>query len=178
MTPRFNIGDKAWEAQYEREEAMIECPDCAGKRAHTIILGNGEQLSIQCSRCGVGYNPSTGMVPKVTYKSKPVEVVIAGMNITADSVEYSGERRPNRSWRSYRDEDLFDNESDATRRAEERCAAAMTDDLERRECRKDGELHDWSFTASYHKRQANDLRRRADIHEAKINYAKMMAEND
>ena len=163
---RYKIGDTAWRAAWDSAQDWITCPDCAGHKFGTVILGSGEQHTIDCGSCGLGYNPPTGRI--VVYKRNPTaeRVTITGAELSKDGVEY-------RTSGSYcvKDEDLFDTFVGALARAAVRCAEI--DQAERdRILQKEKPARTWAFHVSYHRREAKRHRQEAERHEAKLAVAR------
>lgn len=61
--PPFELGQQvyvAWSSSYA--EHQEPCPICFGNRSVVLILGNGEQLPIECEMCGHGFEGPRGYI--------------------------------------------------------------------------------------------------------------------
>jgi len=56
----FVIGQQMWMAIGESENVSRPCQICNGDRAVTIILGTGEEVSVICDGCGLGFEGPRG----------------------------------------------------------------------------------------------------------------------
>lgn len=71
----FAIGDVVWKRGSGSTERQIVCPDCAGTRAITLILGNGTQQTMDCNVCARGYDRPSGIVTVTDYDARPTRFV-------------------------------------------------------------------------------------------------------
>lgn len=62
MTKVYKVGDWVWYATYESEEIKVPCPVCYGNKVVTVILGNGDEVAVECDYCGKGWQNALGYV--------------------------------------------------------------------------------------------------------------------
>ena len=82
MKPPFEFGQVVFIARassHDRQE--IPCPVCYGKRRVTVILGNDEQVSIECEYCSHGCNPASGRASEWKPWSSVVETTVTGIKL-------------------------------------------------------------------------------------------------
>lgn len=60
--PKFKIGDTVWHATFGMTETWVTCPDCGGTGRLRVTFHDETQVSIECNRCGPGYEPPTGRI--------------------------------------------------------------------------------------------------------------------
>lgn len=92
MTPHidipFALGQVVWRASATPVERWVECPECAGTKAITMILGNGEEYSLECALCGPGYSQSSGLVRVYDYETTPEEFTCTDLEVRDKEVRY------------------------------------------------------------------------------------------
>ena len=84
----FAIGVEVWWVGNGYREEMVACPECCGSRAITMILGNGEHVSLGCALCGPGYQPPTGQIKRTYYQYAPERYVPELVRIDGEEVVY------------------------------------------------------------------------------------------
>jgi hypothetical protein len=60
----FAIGEQCWHIGPGSREEILPCPDCAGTKFVTLILGTGEEHTLDCRGCQSGYDPPRGYITK------------------------------------------------------------------------------------------------------------------
>ncbi len=88
----FAIGQTVWRASATPIERWVECPECVGTRATTMILGNGEERTLACACCGVGYEPPSGVVRDWDYDCEPEAFICRDLEVRDGEVRYGGTR--------------------------------------------------------------------------------------
>jgi len=87
----FPLGERAWWTGNGHREEWVTCPECAGTRAVTMILGNGEQYSLHCDNCRAGYEPSAGVVKRTFYEHAPQQITLNRVSVDGNKIRYSQE---------------------------------------------------------------------------------------
>lgn len=125
----FGIGDTVWKCGHEYQETWIECPDCAGTRAITLVLGNGTQQSMDCNRCQIGYDRPSGMVKHVVYDSQPTRFVCRRIVGWTDGLPDYTESEECESGYSYaHSKDLYTDKAECEKACAERNAERKAND--------------------------------------------------
>jgi hypothetical protein len=86
METPFNIGDTYYLAHHNPIQRSVPCPTCYGNKVVTLILGNGEEVMVQCECCGKGYEGPRGYIMEYVYEPYASQFTIAGVHSM-----YSGE---------------------------------------------------------------------------------------
>lgn len=166
MKPKFNIGDTVWIARAGPMEKSVECPACYGQRALTVIMGNGEQVSIDCSLCSVGYEPSKGVIKTYEFQAIAEPVRIERVELT------------NRGFQFNHHDEVFATKEDALKRAEELKIEHLKEEENRLKNLKEYESRTWSWNATYHRRELKRAQEQVIYHTAKLNVAKVKAKEN
>lgn len=157
----YKVGDKVFYAIYGIREEHVPCPVCYGNKSVVLILGNGDEVEVECKYCQSGFNPPRGYI--VEYVSLPK---VEEVTITKQTVEYQGDNFNvtyvgSRGYRLYPDR-MFDTYEDA-----ENCAnlLAEEDNLKKANSPKFKNEKSYSWNAGYHMKEADKCRRELLYHE-------------
>lgn len=174
---RYNIGDAAWRATFDRSPREVTCPDCGGTGRLRVIFHDETVASIECRNCASGYDPPTGRV--LVYdggRPRAEQVVVSGVEADAGGERYrvsAGQR----AYYAYDASELFDDEAAALSRAA--ILAAEHDEAERRRVfEKEKDTRTWAWNASYHRRCIERAKKEIAHHEAKLAVASLKARED
>ncbi len=170
---RFNVGDLVYYAKCRYEQKSIPCPVCFSKREVTLILGNGEPVVLPCNYCAPGYQPPSGFVSEYDYvvEAEPVRIDKIDVEVTRE-----GEHCKYRSaCYVYDDQDLFESETEALLRAQEKKAELDKEQVSRVDYLKKSKKASFSWNAGYHLREARRAREEAERHEEKARLCKERA---
>ena len=167
--PKFKLGDKVFMVQSGWTSFDVTCPDCFGKRAMIVILGDGTEVGIDCQCCGRGYDGPAGKVTRHQPNSRIEIGYVKGIEIGEKGVEYKTDPYHSSGTTVH-----------ATREEAEVELAAVNKKLveedEQQFCRKkDKKDHSWGFNASYHRREAKDAKQKYEYHMAKLSVALALA---
>lgn len=171
MTAPFKVGDRVWVARYGSTETRVPCPVCFGTKAVTLILGNGEQMRLECDYCAKGYGLPQGTIAGVEYAPRAEERVIDRVSVSATDVEYQSDCT------IFRAPDVFATEAEALARAAVIAVQAEAERNARLEAAKEHAMKSYSWNAGYHMREAKELRERAERHERKAALCKAKAKS-
>lgn len=90
------IGQTAYEARaWSYGDKLVPCPVCYGHLFATLILGNGEHVTVECDACGIGYDGPRGVVNEPCAGSRVDTFVVAGVLQNGDgwqALDHSGGR--------------------------------------------------------------------------------------
>jgi hypothetical protein len=158
----FNIGDKLFLASCDNQDKHILCPDCLGKKRLTVIMGDGEYVSIPCANCGTGYNEPSGYVRIYEYMPKVREVIITGVQIAqGQPTEYRSDCY------SLQEENLFKTKEEAEIKAKELADKHSKEELDRFN-RKEKDTRSWAFNVSYHRQCIKRAEKDLEYHRGKL----------
>jgi len=74
------IGQTVYEASaWSYGDKLVPCPVCYGQLFATLILGNGEQVKVECDGCGIGYNGPRGVVNEPCAGSRVSSFLVGGL---------------------------------------------------------------------------------------------------
>lgn len=85
----FALDTELWWTGNGYAETWVECPECAGTKAITMIQGNGTRVSIDCAACSMGYEPPRGVIKQVTHQHKPERYTPRRVKVDGDEIWYS-----------------------------------------------------------------------------------------
>lgn len=159
----YNVGDQVWYAVFEHKQVQKTCPVCFGKRKVTLILGNDEQLTLDCDYCGKGCESAQGYVYEHEHVAAP-EL----KTITRIEVNYSAKGETRSYYAAHyilSQEDVFDNKEEAHERANERAAEYAENEATRGNHRKNLSNKSSSWRAGYWMREAKRCREEAELYE-------------
>lgn len=162
MNKLFNIGDVVWLAQKGLREIEEPCPVCFGNKSVVVILGNGDEVTVPCSYCGLGFEEPRGVV--TTYRIKPgaERVTITGRDIREGEkteVSYHG------AGRCFYANAIFETEAEALAVSKDLCEEELHDRETRAEWVKADKIKSFAWNAGYHMREAKRLRDKIGYHE-------------
>ncbi len=103
----FAIGQQVWWIGNGHREQLVTCPECAGTKAITMILGNGEQVSLYCENCRLGYDPPTGQVKRTYYEHSPTRFTPLRVGVDGSEIRYSESGPDSTCYSSAYAKDLF-----------------------------------------------------------------------
>jgi hypothetical protein len=168
QTP-FEIGEEVFYADAgPHTRSDVACPICFGKRSVKLILGNDEQVDVECDFCGHGFDGPRGTVAIYGPKS----FVRAG---TVKSLEYADDECiVGVDWYRFRTSErrVFASHAEAEARRVELHAECEI------QAKKsfDAQLHTGkrkpTWSAGYHRAQIAELKRKLAWHEDKLRSTK------
>lgn len=167
---RFNVGDEVWLVSSGSTQRHVTCPDCLGQCVLTVILGDGSQVSIQCSCCERGYLGSLGQVLVYDWHCEVISDVVTGMEIDGKAVRYK--------LRNYYFPDaVFATKAEAETEAVKVLVKHQADEDHRFNHVKDqqGRHHSWAWNATYHRGCVRRAKKDLEYHEGKLTVAKAKA---
>jgi hypothetical protein len=161
--PEFNVGDPIWFANCGTREIQISCPVCFGKKAVRVELGDGSLVTTDCQMCGLGFEPPRGFVTQWEWIAEPKREVIERKSVE----ENRGERAIQYQSRTCYSREAFSSKEEAMARCLELAAEHAAEEKERLEWSKEKAHKSYSWHVGYHRREAKELRRRAEFHDAR-----------
>ena len=92
----YKVGDKVWYATFGNREVQVTCPVCYGNKVVIVVLGNGDNVEVECQFCQSGFNPPRGYITEYQHLPEAELVIIAScrieQSIDGDKVEYVSHR--------------------------------------------------------------------------------------
>jgi len=163
-TLMFKLDDKVWCASLESVERQLTCPECLGDRAWTVIMGDGSQVSIECSLCKVGYAKPYGYITYRAYEPKVKQRTITRIEQSRDGYEYTVDE-------CSIVKAVFENMVDAFQEA-----CRMVDEYDEAERKrieqKEKGNKNWAWHVRYHRQCIREAEKSITYHTAKLNIAK------
>jgi hypothetical protein len=168
----IKVGDKVWYATFDQREEKVPCPVCYGNKKVIVILGNGDEVEVDCRYCEVGFEGSKGWVKEYTKLPLAECVTITGRRIEENNSKQEIEYHYNSMGSSYRIADperMFETEEEAIN-----CAVAMAEEENQAKANKpkykDEKTYAWN--AGYHLKRAKDRAKEAEYHAEKAKICK------
>jgi hypothetical protein len=125
----------------------------------TLIRGNGEQVSLDCNYCQIGYDPPRGYVEHNRYHYTPEQFVCRRVTgISHGEVEYSD--APASA--------LFRDKDACAVRCEELNEQRSKEDAARRLANLSSKRHSLAHSVHYWGRQVKELQRDLEVAQAKL----------
>jgi len=85
----FELGSTLWWTGSGYREEWIECSECVGSKAITMIQGNGTEVSIACACCSHGMERPSGSVKRIFYEHSPMLFVPKRVRVDGGEIMYS-----------------------------------------------------------------------------------------
>jgi hypothetical protein len=148
---KFAEGETCWWVGPDYKRKIVTCPECAGTKETTVILGNGEEYAIDCDRCAPGFEPARGTVECTVRHYEPQKITLGPVEIT----HYHGE--PRVRYGNVDESKLFVHPSDCQKLCDEmNVELAEQDERMWDHARKEARRKQ-AFSVSYWRRQKRDL---------------------
>ena len=164
---KYKIGDTVYVANCGHRQIDIPCPVCFGKIRVTLILGNGESVSLPCDYCGKGFDGPRGYVSEYDYVAEAAARTITAANITLTDTGEKVEYRSGSSFSYYtlKEEDCYSTFEEASATAVAVKEKMIEEQNTRAEYIKEDIKKSFSWNAGYHLREAKRNRREIEYHE-------------
>ncbi len=167
MDKTYKVGDKVWYATFGSREIQVPCPVCYSKKTVTVILGNGDEVAVECDYCNKGFSGARGYVTDYEHTPAAEYLTIQNCRIEqstdGDKCEYTSNH-----YLLYPDK-MFDTEEAAMAHAWEMAEKDARDKLSKPKFKNE---KSYAWNAGYHMKQAQSKRNEADYHEAKAKICK------
>lgn len=159
----FQIGDVKWLPVHQPTQVTLPCPVCAGARAVTVVLGDGERVGVLCEACGKGFDGPRGIIQEWEYAPAAARFEIARVRSMHDD-RWSVESTTG----GYADfNELVDTESEALAISTRKCAEQFESNMRSRQ-RKRKDVANATWSIRYHREQIADLQRQIRWHESRL----------
>lgn len=162
----FNVGDMVWSLLAIAKQTEVTCPDCLRSKYVTVILGDGSQETIDCSRCERGYQGSFGYLIDESPDWQVVQVrVTRKEQKDGGIVEYGCEH-------TYYAQHVYATEEEAVKARDQVIATRKAEYLAQLQS-KERSKASWAWNVRYHRQEIRDLAKRIEYHQAKLDVAKL-----
>jgi hypothetical protein len=168
----YQIGDLVWMGSYESMPVRETCPVCYGKKSLILILGNDEQLQIDCEYCaqGVLRVPSGWVEERYQFEPLVKRVRITGVELREsgdEPVRYSC--HDGKYTNSSYGQNLFETEEAALLHAYEIVKRRLT--AQEEELKQKTKInYSYAWNVGYHMRELKAAERNVAYHQNKIRY--------
>ena len=166
----YKVGDKVWYATFDQREERVPCPVCYGNKKVVVVLGNGEEVQVDCRYCEVGFEGSKGWVKEYTKLPRAEYRMIHKITIEEDMGKRVFEFQSDHYL--LKPDQMFETEEEAME-----YAVVMAEKENRASVNKpkykDEKTYAWN--AGYHMKQAERNRKEAVYHEEKAKICKSKA---
>ncbi len=161
----LKIGDKIWYAWTGHKEVTNVCPICDGKLKVTLVLGNGNQVVLDCSYCNRGYEGSSGVERYYQYVIEVREETIKEIRVEHNERGIKTEYLSMQS--SFLEpENIFD-----TRELAEKRSTVLVAERNQKEndalSKKDKIDKSYAWHAGYHLKEAKRAKEQLEYHSKK-----------
>lgn len=172
----FAIGETVWHAGNRYIEEYPVCPDCAGQKYVTLKLGNGDEHTLDCRCCGIGYDPPTGRMKVNRFIYEPEEITLARVtHFDKDGVGYTNAPVEASSYSTYHSSSLFRDKLQCEAVCEKMRAEKAAQEEENALARAKSRGRDMAYSVSYwrsraaqHKKDWEDAERRLNAAKARL----------
>jgi hypothetical protein len=166
----YKVGDKVWYATFDQREERVPCPVCYGNKKVVVVLGNGEEVQVDCRYCEVGFEGSKGWVKEYTKLPRAEYRMIDKITIEEDMGTRQFEFQSDRYL--LKPDQMFETEEEALKYAEVMAEKENQAKVDKPKF-KDEKTYAWN--AGYHMKAAKRNREEAEYHENKAKICKSKA---
>ena len=166
----FAVGQELWWIGNGHRTETIVCPDCAGSRAITMILGNGDQVSLECRCCQLGYDQPRGVVERTYFGHEPIRFIPKRVSCEGDRIYYS---KSVGACSRVHSSELYATESECQQRCDELNNTATEAELVRSMHVRESKRRDMAWSASYWRGQVKDLEQKLERARARLAVCKV-----
>ena len=162
---KYSVGDTIWHSRYGMNQVVKICPICFGKKEVTLILGNGDEVILECANCSQGYNNPTGTVTEYEFITEANQRTITAINLV---ITAGGEEREYKSgYETLNNDDIFDTEEEALTRSKHKVEEANKAQETKIEYLKKDKRRSFAWNASYWLRQIREAEKNIERWEKK-----------
>jgi hypothetical protein len=162
------IGQTVYEAQaWCYGDKLVPCPVCYGQLFATLILGNGEQVKVECDACGIGFDGPRGVVNEPCAGSAVKALVVAGLAFDGDGWKVLDQHNYGRKW----GEETFATEAEAEARRVVLFAEAAKNAEERTFSQREYKRKKLTWLVRYHREHIKRAERDLAYHTRKLSDA-------
>lgn len=164
----YKVGDTVWYASFGTREEEVPCPVCYGNKSVIVILGNGDNVEVECQYCQRGFNSPSGYIVEYIALPRVEQVTIAKRTIEeacgGEEIEYVGN-----NYHTLYPDRMFDQYDEALAHAN---WMAEQDSINKSNNSKFKNEKSYTWNAGYHLKQAEKCHKEAIHHEEKAKLCK------
>ena len=164
MDTPFNIGDTYYLPHHNPTQVTVPCPTCYGALKVTLILGNGEQVDVQCEGCGKGYEGPKGCITEYSYEPFVSSFKIAGIHSMYDgefTLKSTGGETANFT-------QLFQDKDAAMEKAKQQMKESLDQNMRSSTASTKYQRANLTWSVQYHEKCIKDNERKIAWHRARI----------
>lgn len=177
----MNIGQRAYFVRQGRNQIEEECPDCAGKLAHHMVLGNGDEVDIPCDTCKRGYLGPSGVIQ--TYRNTAVvescdivSITTGSLGVTEYRVSIFWQNKDKPEEAGWSEQDFESDKLFGEKLLAQVAADRQTAKQVERYVKDKVEQHrSWAWHVNYHRKGIRENLRRNEHHEEQLAFARTKA---
>ena len=167
MEKVYKVGEYVWYATYDSEEIKVPCPVCYGNKVVIVVLGNGDEVEVECDYCSRGFQGAQGYVKDYQRNPKAEQQRISKRRIEdgrdGEEIEYISDNH------YLKIEQMFDTEQEAYKYAVEWAEKDVQEKLDKPKYKNE---KSYTWNAGYHLKQAESKRNEVKYHEEKAKVCK------
>ena len=160
----FAVGEEVWWVGSGYRKETVICPECCGTKAITMILGNGETVSLDCAMCGPGYNRPTGTIDRTDYRHVPQRIAPTTVRVDGEEITYHTPA-PGGGYYVMYIHDMFTDEQECQVRCDELNQKKAMEEERRIISTRNSKRKDMAFSVTYWRGQVKRLE--DELHQAK-----------
>lgn len=164
FTAPFILGRQYWLPRLSPQQITVPCPVCYGAKAVVVTLGNGDQVTVECAGCGLGYEGPRGYVHSYTYDAHAAPFTIKSVDSMHGGDWWlrsaEGGTAP---WA-----DLRDTQEVALAESRERMQQVVDDNTRRAAASGKRAIKQATWSVRYHEMCIADLDQKLQWHRAKV----------
>lgn len=173
----YKVGDIVWVASFEGHEERIQCPVCYGQLQVTVILGNGEQVVVDCGFCDIGLEGPRGYVTEYMQGPRARKMLISRQTVDQNvfgeaKIEFYSD------YHVLKPDRCFDTEAEALAAAQKLSEEWNAEQMNNPKFLKKNLVKSYAWNAGYHLREAASHRGDAEYHEKKAQLCKERAKKE
>jgi hypothetical protein len=169
MSSKYNLGDRVFIVRQGQTEKYATCPDCAGKRFLTVIMGDDSQVTIPCTGCTCAYDSPRGAVRYYEYEAEIESGTIGAVKILDDTFEYEVPTGCGGYW-CKKESEVFATIEEAKEAGKILIAEHNQQEIDNIK-KKHKDHRTWAWSATYHRKCIKDAQEKIVYHSARLDWA-------
>ena len=164
MDTPFEIGKTYWMPTLRPENIQVPCPICYGNKSVSLILGNGEQVVVECEGCGLGYEGARGFVGDYSYEAGVKPFTVAGVeSMNGDDWWLRSEQGSTARWK-----DLEQSEALGLEQSKRKMRETLDGNMYSQTARSKHARNHVPWTVRYHEDCIREIEKKIAWHRSKV----------